>query len=360
MIFNRYTSLISAFFLFCGAVFAANLNEYQSIRGQQYVTPLTAGAKVAQTLANEQGKIFEFGGTVIGTFSNDRTTGILFKIDEQQTLILNYSKKDPDISVGKKLNVIAYLPQNCGTPVCLSLTPQQSTNQEDPMLQVMNWTSAVGNGIAASANIPKHVVTQPAPVTPAPPAVTVQPVTPPEIVEEPAPERINYAEGEVEDVNITHVYGERICQLNKKISQEMANNIANHIINKSREYDVDPRLVFALILQESRFNPRAVSRSGARGLGQLMPGTAAGLGVRDSFDIEQNIDGSVRYLRKQIESFGCSPLALAAYNAGPGAVRKYNGIPPYRETQNYSKKVWANFCALAGYDPSTTYEIAMN
>ncbi len=360
MIFSWRTILITAFSLCISTAFAANLNEYQLARSLQYVTPLTLGTKVAQTMSNEQGKVFEFGGTVIGTFSNDRITGILFKIDDQQTIILNYAKKDTDVSVGKKLNMIAYLPQNTGTPVCLSVTPQQSADKEDAMLQVMNWTAAVGTGIAASANIPKSAVTPQTTVTPSAPATgnTTNITTAPETDNEPAPERISYEDGDTDDINITQVYGERICQLNGRISQDMANTIAGHIISKSRSYDVDPRLVFALILQESRFNPRAVSHSGARGLGQLMPGTAAGLGVKDAFDIEQNIDGSVRYLRKQIDAFGCTPLALAAYNAGPGAVRKYNGIPPYRETQNYSRKVWSNFCSLAGYDPSTTYEIA--
>ncbi len=366
MNFSWRTILITATILCFHAAFAASLNDYQLARSQQYVTPLTTGTKVAQTMANEQGKVFEFGGTVIGTFSNDRITGILFKIDDQQTIILNYAKKDTDVSVGKKLNMLAYLPQNTGTPICLSVTPQQSANKDDAMLQVMNWTAAVSNGIATSANIPKSAVTPPATVTPPTPpivgnATTITNIVQPTTVDnEPEPERINYEEGDTGDINLTQVYGERICKLNGRISQDMANSIAGHIIDKSRSYNVDPRLVFALILQESRFNPRAVSRSGARGLGQLMPGTAAGLGVKDSFNIEQNIDGSVRYLRKQIDSFGCTPLALAAYNAGPGAVRKYNGIPPYKETQNYSRKVWHNFCSLAGYDPSTTFEIASN
>ncbi len=364
-------NIILAFSLCSSLVFAANLNDYQLARSQQFVTPLATDAKVAQTMANEMGKVFEFSGTVIGTFSNDRVTGILFKIDEKQTLILNYTKKDTDVCVGKKLTVIAYLPQNVTTPICLSLTPQQSTTIDDPMLQMMNWTSAVGSGIATSVNMQKAAIppattkTEVSPLTPSPeqkPAGNVtnvtSTITDTEIDPEPAAERINYGEGDTED--ITQVYGSRICQLNGRITPELANGIAGHIINKSRNYDVDPRLVFALILQESRFNPRAVSHSGARGLGQLMPGTAAGLGVRDSFDVEQNIDGTVRYLRKQIDSFGCSPLALAAYNAGPGAVRKYNGIPPYRETQNYSRKVWSNFCALAGYDPTTTFEVASN
>ena len=112
---------------------------------------------------------------------------------------------------------------------------------------------------------------------------------------------------------------------------EMATAIA-------REEGVDPDLFLRLVQQESSFNPDAVSSAGAIGLGQLMPGTAADLGV-DPYDPEQNLRGSARYLRQQLDEFGDPQLALAAYNAGPGNVRKYGGIPPFRETQNYVAKI---------------------
>ena len=100
------------------------------------------------------------------------------------------------------------------------------------------------------------------------------------------------------------------------------------------EYRLPSGIVDAVIYQESRGRMNAVSPKGALGLMQLMPGTAAQLGV-DPYDANQNIRGGARYLRQQIDRFGSIALALAAYNAGPGAVMKYGGIPPYRETQNY-------------------------
>lgn len=117
-----------------------------------------------------------------------------------------------------------------------------------------------------------------------------------------------------------------------------------YIDKYAKEYNIDPDLVIAVIRTESCFDRKAVSRVGARGLMQLMPATAKHLGVTDSFDAEQNIKGGVKYLREMLDTFDQDQiLALAAYNAGPGAVTKYNGIPPFKETQNYVKKITALF-----------------
>ena len=113
----------------------------------------------------------------------------------------------------------------------------------------------------------------------------------------------------------------------------------NLIESAAHKHGVDAALVKAVVRAESGFNPSAVSPAGARGLMQLMPSTAASLGVGDAFDPAANIDAGVRYLRQQMDTFDDVRLALAAYNAGPTAVVKYGGVPPFSETRNYINRV---------------------
>ena len=118
----------------------------------------------------------------------------------------------------------------------------------------------------------------------------------------------------------------------------------------AHRHGVDPILIRSMIAVESGFDPLARSRKGAMGVMQLMPGTAAEMGVEDPYDVHQNIDGAVRYFKKLLHRYRRYPkkleLALAAYNAGPRKVRRYRGIPPYRETRKYIRKVMARYHKL--------------
>jgi peptidoglycan DL-endopeptidase CwlO len=117
-------------------------------------------------------------------------------------------------------------------------------------------------------------------------------------------------------------------------------------VKAGAKYGVSPKLLAAVAKVESGYNPNAVSKAGAQGLMQLMPGTAKGLGVKNSFDPAQAIDGGAKLLAHNLKEFKSLPLALAAYNAGGGAVHKYGGIPPFAETQAYVPKVQKALAAL--------------
>ncbi len=137
---------------------------------------------------------------------------------------------------------------------------------------------------------------------------------------------------------------------NKIFSSELASNndidpdIDGLIEQYSAKNGLDSAFVKAVIKQESGFQPKVTSSCGAMGLMQLMPATANSLGVKDAYDPEQNIAGGTKYLKGLLDRFGGDKsLALAAYNAGPNAVKKYNGIPPYKETQNYVKNIMSMY-----------------
>jgi len=137
---------------------------------------------------------------------------------------------------------------------------------------------------------------------------------------------------------------------NKKSPNTVSKTEINNLIEKYADKNgLDSDFVRAVINQESGYNPNATSKCGAMGLMQLMPGTAQGLGVSNAYDPEQNIQGGTKYLKGLMDRFDNNKsLALAAYNAGPNAVKKYGGIPPYQETQNYVKSVISQYDRMKG------------
>lgn len=153
------------------------------------------------------------------------------------------------------------------------------------------------------------------------------------------------------------IYAAFIHKENPRLSSQDARLIADGIIGFSIKYGVDARLIMAMVMVESGFDPHSTSRTGAKGLGQLMPGTARWMGVTDSYDTVDNLYGTVKLVRNHLDKYRVKTgdgfqslvLALAAYNAGEGAVQRSGGVPPYRETQAYVRRViglYAHFCGV--------------
>ncbi len=314
---------------------AVSAAEYQALRATLAVTPVDRAGTMLAQLPLLAGNVLEMEGTINGAFSSGDGSGYLLRVTSEQMVMLQAKANDPGMAVGNTVRVLARVPREGAILEHLALTPATS----------------------APANV---AVDDPVAVTPDEMVVDRRAPTfyhsSPKPAKEPPP-MFSDAAGLAGRPEVVQLYAAKIKAFNTRLDDAVALLIAYHILEKSEANGIDPRLTMALIARESRFNPRAVSPAGAMGLGQLMPGTAAGLGVKDPFDIPSNIDGSVRYITAQLRAFGRLSLALAAYNAGPGAVRRYGGVPPYQETQNYVRLVWQTYAELAGLDPETGEKI---
>ncbi|MHB9024751.1 MAG: lytic transglycosylase domain-containing protein [Armatimonadota bacterium] len=298
--------------------------DYLALRARTTVTSLPDPGRIATQLAGRGGQVIEVEGVVNGIIAGNESTSFLLR-GGNQTLLFCMAQEDPAVVVGATVRLLARIPA------------------QGAILEVVSVTQPAAELAKADAKARPA----PSPLKPPPAATGWAPVysSPARVVTSPS-------DTPVEAWKVD-AYAAKIQEFNKRLNAEGAQKIAYHILEKSQRYGVDPRLTFALVCQESRFNPNAVSRSGAMGLGQLMPGTAAGLGVGKPFDIEANIDGAVRYLVAQLTNFQDTTLALAAYNAGPNAVRRHGGVPPYNETQNYVRVVYRHYCRLAGINPES-------
>lgn len=157
-----------------------------------------------------------------------------------------------------------------------------------------------------------------------------------------------------DDPRLITAYRQAVRYFNRSLTTDEADTIVRALIRYSLLHQLDPRFVVAVVAVESSFRTDAISRAGAQGLGQLMPGTARELGVHDPYEPVKNLEGTIRYLRLQLDRWGHLPPqqrvenALASYNAGYNAVKRYGGIPPYAETRWYVYNVIVTWRKLAG------------
>ncbi|KJR43305.1 Lytic transglycosylase, catalytic [Candidatus Magnetoovum chiemensis] len=169
--------------------------------------------------------------------------------------------------------------------------------------------------------------------------------------------------GKAKRVPITSKNIKKYKSYKRSYNKKQVKEIEQIVHSKAAKYRIDPSLVKAIIKAESNWNPEALSPKGAMGLMQLMPSTARLLSVDNPYDPSDNIDGGVRYMKYLLYKFnGDVSLAVAAYNAGPGAVEKYGSIPPYNETQNYVQRVISSYKGKAYYPnySGRTYSLLAN
>ena len=330
--------------LVAGTAHAASLADYQTTRAQTTIAPLAANKPITSQFGNMAGKIIEVDGVASGII-NGEAAGFLLQVDKQQTLVISTQKSDNDVTLGHRIRVLARVPEYgvklasiCVTWLDRPVAVRTTTATSPPTKSI---PAKHEEKVAAPPQNTPVIAQSPArkPQVTATPASTLKesrsaakPLKT-RTVTKTAPPKPTFQE-------IVDRYAQKIQQYNHRIQEYTAWRIAYAVLIKSQRYSVDPRLVFALLAQESGFNPHAVSPMGARGLGQLMPGTAANMGIGDSYDISENIEGTIRYLANQLALFGGNvSFALAAYNAGPGNVRRYGGVPPFHETRNYVRRI---------------------
>lgn len=312
----------------------ASLDKYFALRREYQALGLQPSRAKADPQSH-QGKVFELRGTLSGTANGgDDNIFLIIECDDGSYVVVG--EDTPEVSPGSKICMLVRV----GERSTLSLSDlrlvafapyNEVTERERKAVQAEEDKKArlAAQKKQQEAYRSKKQTTR---------TENVQPQAPTDIVT---------------------AYKNAIKSFNRRLSDTEADTIARCVIDFSTKYQVDPRLVVAVILAESHFNPSATSPKGAMGLGQLMPGTAAGLGVSDAYDPVENIGGSVKLIRGHLDKLSGNAawtdltwndlaLALASYNAGPGAVKKYGGVPPYRETQAYIKKIFSIYKNLCG------------
>ncbi|MDQ2986780.1 MAG: lytic transglycosylase domain-containing protein [Armatimonadota bacterium] len=319
---------LTAAFALIGGADADTLNAYIKARKQYGITTATT-SRALDTFVG--GAVMEIKGQVRGAFTMDGKTSLLLEVPGASPIIVKGGEM-PDWIKYPQSHARILVKANRATEFSSIDATVLAFVEEGAMVE---WEKGI---LAAAAKTRPNANTR----SPLPKASRGG----------------DTREWNLQPHEAIPVYANFIQGYNPRLTAAKATEIATSLINFSVEFGVDARLITAMVLVESGFNPSARSHAGAMGLGQLMPGTARGLGVRDAYNTNENLWGTVRLIRGHLDKYSNSTigggqydelvLALAAYNAGGGAVKRHNGVPPYKETQNYIKKVTAWYKTLCG------------
>ena len=291
------------------------MDDYLKLKSSLKLSTTPLG-EIRKNVSGHAGNIIELTGTVSGTIKSGASSSFVLACNGE-SIIISADKLPECVSNGNTVRALIELGSK--NVVCLSDLKLRGAAYEWEVAQREKASAARGK-------------VQPTPERSNRPELVSRGGTKPS-------ERV---------MAVFAPYRDAIARLNPRLSKSQVEEITLGILTYSDYYGIDPRLVVALFIAESNFNINATSPKGAMGLGQLMPGTARGLGVSNAYDPMQNIAGSIKLISGHLSKYGQLSLALSAYNAGPGAVKKYGGVPPYRETRNYVAKVTAIYKALCG------------
>lgn len=321
----------------CQVSAGTELDNYLALRRQHSAGAISL-TQLSTNVDQNIGKFFEARGVLTGT-AERRGTGIISCIiSTDNGTFIAQTDKQPDISSGVRVCILFRVPNDC-TSSLNNLQLIAMAYESDVIARENLALKQMADAKAKAAQkeaLLKQKELQAKQVTKQTQRQNIQPTQ-----------------------DLVAIYRDAIRSYNNNLSVSEADTIARSILGFSLKYQVDPRLVVAVILAESHFKPYATSPKGAKGLGQLMPGTAAGLGVDNPYDPVANVYGSVRLIRGHLDRISGNAdwteltwkdltLALASYNAGPGAVKKHGGVPPYKETRNYINKVTTIYKRLCG------------
>ena len=358
---SRWFALaVSAALMMPAAALAVSPDEYLAIRARNRPDPRLTYSMIQSAPADYAGHVLEVRGTVDGYVRRESALAFMLSMEGREAAMINATTADEQAITNpnkQRLRVLVKVAEaNNGNVAQIEALAVAA----DAELLILERERTAAPTRAAGAAVPSRKSVRPAV------AAGTRGITPSRGGPSLSAMGISALAARVlspEAQQIYPPYRDHIWGVNKRLSAEEVDAIAVSLLYYCQAWQVDPRLAVAMIKAESDFRPGITSHKGAMGLGQIMPDEARVHRLRNPYDPVENIGAAVRIIRGRLDKYSDHQwgpgrysikqikLALAAYNAGPGAVRKYGGVPPYKETQNYIKRILSSYSQLCG-DPT--------
>ena len=356
---SRFIAVLGAL-LVPASAFAVSPEEYLKLRAKHRPDPRLSYSVIQPSPGQHVGKVFELRGVVDGFARRDSVLGFMVTMEDRQATLVNGTEADSVVITSpskQRLRVLAKVADS-GAGNVASLDALAVAN--DAELTILERELARKAAPAAPSASPNRKASRPAVangmrgISPSRSGATLTSMGVSALAA-----RVLSSEAQ----QIYPYYRDHVWSCNKRLNQDEVDAIAVSLLYYCQAWQVDPRLAVAMIMAESDFRPNITSHKGAMGLGQIMPDEARVHRLQNPYDPVENLGAAIRILRGRLDRYrdhnfppgqytiSQIKLALASYNAGSGAVRKYGGVPPYKETQNYIKRILRTYSELCG-DPS--------